>query len=172
MLTSSDLVVAPKKLSEFAANPERSQIDPGETDPIAERCYFSLCFVVVVVVEIEQHAPSAVGPPAKTSARRGSQADFERILGPVAARTSRDGRLTAPHSKIPPDEAQSFACGLRRWGPRGVPPAPLKGGRRDASVPGSPRKSRKDRPVILRVGRGRLASPARSAPRRTRSIGR
>src|SRR5712671_4124405 len=108
MLTSSDLVVARQK--EFAANPERSQIDPGETDPIAERRYFSLCFVVVV--EIEQHAPSAVGPPAKTSARRGSQADFARILVPVAARTSRDGRLMVPHSNHPPTKrkASPVAC--------------------------------------------------------------
>src|SRR6266404_2810085 len=135
MLTSSDLVVAPKKLSEFAANPERSQIDPGETDPIAERCYFSLCFVVVVVVEIEQHAPSAVGPPAKSSALRGSLAHFERILGPVAARTSRDGRLTVPHSKITPRRSAKLrlwpaslgtagrpACASKRWPARRLAP--------------------------------------------------
>ncbi len=109
------------------------QIDPGETDPIAERRYFSLCFVVVV--EIEQHAPSAVGPPAKTSARRGSQADFERILGPVAARTSRDGRLTVPHSKITPRRSAKLrlwpaslgtagrpACASKRWPARRLGP--------------------------------------------------
>src|SRR5712671_5308857 len=118
MLTSSDLVVARQK--EFAANPERSQIDPGETDPIAERRYFSLCFVVVA--EIEQHAPSAVGPPAKTSARRGSRADFEWILGPVAARTPKGRGLTVMHRKITPRRAESFACGLRRWGPRASRP--------------------------------------------------
>jgi DNA-binding transcriptional LysR family regulator len=48
------------KLSELAADGERSKIDAGEADPVDECCYFRLC--CVVAPGIEPHAPPAVRP--------------------------------------------------------------------------------------------------------------
>src|SRR2546428_12907360 len=48
------------KLSELAADRERSKIDADEADPVDECGYFCLCRVVVP--GIEQHAPSALRP--------------------------------------------------------------------------------------------------------------
>src|SRR5258705_874467 len=47
-----------RKLRKLAADLERSEIDPGETQPFDERRYLALCRCVVA--GIEQHAPSAV----------------------------------------------------------------------------------------------------------------
>src|SRR6266481_838251 len=58
----------------------------GETDPIAplfQRLLRHRCQNGTI-------RASAAGSGTRTSARRGSQPDFERIVEPVAARTSRE----------------------------------------------------------------------------------
>src|SRR5882672_5939143 len=48
-----------RKLSELAAERERSKIDAEEADPIDECRHFRFC--CLVVAGIEQHAPAAIG---------------------------------------------------------------------------------------------------------------